>query len=193
VVIDDKRRILRVVAGDMEKAFDDGAAFARKPVTDTLPEPVDIVVTSSAGYPLDTTFYQSIKGMVAALPVLEPGGTVVLAASMSEGIGSPEFRGIFEEFDSLDAFMDRILHTDYFVKDQWQVEELAKVRRHAEVRAVTDGLSPDVLRRLFVEPAQSVEAAVAAALEDHGPEATIAVMPEGPYVMAEVHGRRGPD
>jgi len=58
---------------------------------------------------------------------------------------------------------------------------------------VTDGLSPDVLRGLFVEPAESVEAAVAAALVDHGPEAAIAVIPEGPYVMAEVDGRRGPD
>jgi len=186
VVIDDRRRILRVVAGDMEEAFHEGAAFARKPVTDTLPEPVDVVVTSSAGYPLDTTFYQSVKGMVAALPVLKPGGTVILAASMTEGIGSPQFQGIFKEFDSLDAFMDRILNTDYFVKDQWQVEELAKVRRHAKVRVVTGGLPPDVLRGLFVEPAATVEAAVAVALEDHGPEVTIAVMPEGPYVMAEL-------
>jgi len=192
VVIDDRRRILRVVAGDMEEAFHEGAAFARKPVTDTVPRPVDIVVTSSAGYPLDTTFYQSVKGMVAALPILKPGGTVVLAASMTEGIGSPEFTSIFDEFDSLDAFMDRILNTDYFVKDQWQVEELAKVRRHAKVRVVTDGLSPETLRHLFVEPAESVEAAVATALEDHGPDATIAVMPEGPYVMAELDARRGP-
>jgi len=157
-----------------------------------VPRPVDIVVTSSAGYPLDTTFYQSVKGMVAALPILKPGGTVVLAASMTEGIGSPEFTSIFDEFDSLDAFMDRILNTDYFVKDQWQVEELAKVRRHAKVRVVTDGLSPETLRHLFVEPAESVEAAVATALEDHGPDATIAVMPEGPYVMAELDARRGP-
>ena len=64
VVIDAQRRILAVVAGDMEAAFLEGVDFVRDVVADTVPEPVDIVVTSSAGYPLDTTFYQSVKGMV---------------------------------------------------------------------------------------------------------------------------------
>jgi hypothetical protein len=41
---------------------------------------------------------------------------------------------------------------------------------------------------LFVEPAASVEAAVADALVEHGPNATIAVIPKGPYVMAELDG-----
>jgi nickel-dependent lactate racemase len=186
VVIDAQRRILAVVAGDMEAAFYEGVELARGPVTDTLSEPVDIVVTTSAGYPLDTTYYQSVKGMVAALPILKPGGTIVLAAGMSEGIGSPEFRRLFDENPSLEIFMARILNTDYFVKDQWQLEELAKVRRQAKVKVVTDGLPPETLRRLFVEPAESVEAAVAEALAEHGPHAMIAVIPKGPYVIAEL-------
>ena len=90
VVIDAQRRVLKVVAGDMIEAFHEGVDFVKGVVVDTVPEPVDIVVTSSAGYPLDTTFYQSVKGMVAALPIVKPNGTVVLAASMSEGIGSPD-------------------------------------------------------------------------------------------------------
>jgi len=186
VVINGSREILTVVAGDMEAAFHEGVAFARKPVTDTLPEPVDIVVTSSAGYPLDTTFYQSIKGMVAALPILKPGGTIILAAGMSDGVGSPDFQRIYDENPTLEGFMDRILRTDYFVKDQWQLEQYAKVARHAKVRVVTNGLPPKKLRSLFVDPAESVEMAVAAALADYGNEATIAVVPEGPYVMAEL-------
>ncbi|MBN2477523.1 MAG: nickel-dependent lactate racemase [Pirellulales bacterium] len=186
VVIDARRRVLAVVAGDMEAAFAEGVVLARRPVTDTLAAPVDIVVTTSAGYPLDTTFYQSIKGMVAALPILKPGGTIILAAGMSEGIGSPEFQRLFEENASPQAFMDRILHSDYFVLDQWQLEELAKVLRQAKVKVVTDGLAPETLRRLFVEPAESVETAVAEALAEHGSEATMAVIPDGPYVMAEI-------
>jgi lactate racemase len=186
VVIDAKRQILRVVAGDMEAAFEEGVAFARQPVTATVPEPVDIVVTSSAGYPLDTTYYQSIKGMVGALSILKPGGTIILAASLSEGIGSPEFQRLFDENPTLDGFMERILGKQYFVMDQWLMEELAKVRRHAKVKVVSDGLPAETLRRLFVEPATSVENAVAEALVEHGPAATIAVIPKGPYVMAEL-------
>ncbi len=133
-VIDAQRRILKLVAGDMEAAFLPGVAFVRELVVDTVPEPVDVVVTSSAGYPLDATFYQSVKGMVAAADIVKPGGTVILAASLSEGIGSEPFQRLLKENTSVDAFMDRILHGDYFVMDQWQLEELAKVLRKARGR-----------------------------------------------------------
>jgi nickel-dependent lactate racemase len=185
-VIDDHRRILAVVAGDMEEAFHEGVRFVRGLVCDTVPEPVDIVVATSAGYPLDATYYQSVKGMVAAMDIVKPGGTIILAAGLSEGIGSSAFRGIFEEFSTPEAFMDRLLHTDYFVMDQWQVEELARVLRKARVVVVSDGISADVLRRLYVETAPSVEQAVEDCLARYGPNATIAVMPKGPYVVASV-------
>jgi len=189
-VIDAQRRMLAVVAGDMERAFDDGVAFVRPLVTDTVPEPVDIVVTSSAGYPLDTTFYQSIKGMLAAVPIVKPGGTIILAASMSQGIGSREFQRLFDENPTLEGFVERILHTDYFVMDQWQLEEMAKVRRRAKVVVVTDGLPPETVNRLFVEWAPTVESAVAAALAHHGPHATLAAIPKGPYVLAQLPARQ---
>ena len=48
-----------------------------------------MVVTSCAGYPLDTTFYQAVKGLTGALPIVKQGGTIILAASLTEGIGSP--------------------------------------------------------------------------------------------------------
>ena len=186
VVIDAQRRPLCFVAGDLVEAFDAGVAFVRGVVTDTVHEAVDVVVTCSAGYPLDTTFYQSVKGMTGALPIVKQGGTIVLAASLSEGIGSPEFEQLFAEHASLEAFVERILGKTYFKMDQWQLEELAKVRRKAKVKMVSDGLPAETLNRLFVESAPSVEAAVADSLAEYGDEATIAVIPKGPYVLAQV-------
>jgi nickel-dependent lactate racemase len=186
VVIDAERRLLKVVAGDMLRAFEQGVEFVRGVVADRLPQPVDVVVTSSAGYPLDTTFYQAVKGLTGALPIVKQGGTIILAASLSEGIGSPEFQRLFDENPSLELFMQRILGRDYFVMDQWQLEELAKVRRRAKVKVVSDGLPAETLRRLFVESAPSVEQAVADSLAEYGPQATLAVIPKGPYVLAEV-------
>ncbi len=186
VVIDSQRRPLKFVAGDMEQAFEEGVAFVRSVVTDTLSEPVDIVVTSCAGYPLDTTFYQSVKGLTGALPIVKQGGTIIMAASLSEGIGSPEFESLFDDNPSLEVFVERIMGKDYFVMDQWQLEELAKVCRKAKVKIVSDGLSPERLNRLFVESAPSVEQAVSESLAEHGPEASLAVIPKGPYVLAQI-------
>jgi nickel-dependent lactate racemase len=185
-VIDDQRRLLKVVAGEMEAAFLAGVAFVREIVRDTVPQPADIVVTSSAGYPLDTTYYQAIKGLVGALPIVKTGGTIIMAASLSEGIGSPEFSRLFDDNQTIELFMERILGRDYFVLDQWQLEELAKVRRKARVKIVSDGLPAARLNRLFVESAPSVEDAVAQSLAEYGPDAEIAVIPKGPYVLAQV-------
>lgn len=183
VTLDSQRRVTSVVGGDMEQAFLAGVRFMEGICRAEVAHPVDIVVTSSAGYPLDTTFYQAIKGLTGCLPIVKEGGTIILAASLTEGVGSPEFTSVFHQNASLDVFMKRILGHEYFVMDQWQVEELAKVRRKARVKIVTGGLSPDVLTSCFVEPVPSVETAVAEALAEYGPEAQIAVIPKGPYVL----------
>jgi nickel-dependent lactate racemase len=188
VTIDSRRRVTSIVAGDMEAAFLEGVRFVEQVVKAPVARPVDIVVTSAAGYPLDTTFYQSVKGMTGCLPIVKEGGTIILAASLSEGVGSPEFQALFHEHSSPEAFMERILDRDYFVLDQWQVEELAKVRRKARVKVVSDGLPAHVLAGCFVEPASSVEEAVAGSLLDYGPEAQIAVIPKGPYVLPTLMG-----
>jgi nickel-dependent lactate racemase len=84
--------------------------------------------------------------------------------------------------------MQRVLGREYFVLDQWQVEELAKVRRKVRVKIVTDGLSPEMLTSCFVEPAASVEEAVAESLAEYGPDARVAVIPKGPYVLPVLSG-----
>lgn len=186
VTLDAERRITSVVAGDMELAFLEGVQFIENVVKAEVPDLCDIVVTSAAGYPLDTTFYQTVKGMTGALPIVKQGGTIIIAASLTEGIGSQEFQSLFREHASLPAFMQRILGKDYFVMDQWQLEEMAKVCRKARVKIVSDGIPAETLNRLFVEAAPSVEQAVADSLADYGPEARIAVIPKGPYVLPAV-------
>jgi nickel-dependent lactate racemase len=124
--------------------------------------------------------------MTGALPIVKQGGTIIIAASLTEGIGSPEFQGLFREHASLAAFMERILGKDYFVMDQWQLEEMAKVCRKAKVKIVSDGIPAATLNTLFVEAVSSVEEAVADSLAEYGPAARIAVIPKGPYVLPVV-------
>jgi nickel-dependent lactate racemase len=188
VTLDSRRQITSVVAGDMELAFLEGVRFMEGICRAAVPRPVEIVVTSSAGYPLDTTFYQAVKGLTGCLPIVKQGGTIIMAASLTEGLGSPEFQSALRDHPSLEVFMERILGRDYFVMDQWQVEELAKVRRKARVKLVSDGLPAEVLASCFVEPASSVEAALGESLADYGPDAQVAVIPKGPYVLPTVLG-----
>jgi nickel-dependent lactate racemase len=186
VCLDGQRRVTWVGAGDMEQAWLEGVRFVESVVKVPVPEPLDIVVTSCAGYPLDTTWYQAVKGLTGALPIVKRGGTIILAAGLTEGLGSPEFQRVMAENPDLALFKKRILGKDYFVMDQWQLEELAKVVERCRVKVVSQGIPPETLRHCYVEPAASVEEAVAECLTAYGPEAKIGVIPKGPYVLPYV-------
>src|SRR5262245_19156933 len=117
----------------------------------------DVVITSAGGYPLDQTFYQSIKGLTGALNVVRRGGTIILAAALTEGIGSDDFQQLLRGARSNDDFMARITAPGFFRIDQWMVQHLCQVLRKAEVVVLTDGLAPERVRGLLVTPAASVE------------------------------------
>jgi nickel-dependent lactate racemase len=186
VCLDGQRRLTWVGAGDMIQAWEEGVRFVEKVVKVPVPVPLDVVVTSCAGYPLDTTWYQAVKGLTGALPIVKRGGTIILAASLSEGLGSPEFQHLMADNPDLKGFKERILGKDYFVMDQWQLEELAKVVERCKVKVVSHGLPAETLRRCYVEPAATVEQAVADCVAAYGPATRIGVIPKGPYVLPYV-------
>jgi nickel-dependent lactate racemase len=199
VVIDGSRRITWAGAGDMIKAWEEGVRFVEKVVKAPLPEPADVVLTSCAGYPLDTTWYQAVKGLTGAMPVVKKGGTIIMAASLTEGLGSEEFQRHIAEsrfmkrFDPVPDAAKYRTGPDICEMDEWQLLMLSKVLDHCKVKVVTHGLTPDVLRRCRVESADTVEAAVAASLAEYGPAAKVAVIPKGPYVLPCVgSGERAP-
>lgn len=190
VAIDRQRRLTGVFAGELEAAHAAGVRFVEPHVLVSLDRPADIVVVSGGGYPLDSTLYQAIKGLTASLNVVRRGGTIILAANLSEGLGSAEFREMLAATRSADEFMERVTSAGYFRIDQWMMQHLCQVLRKAQVIVVTDQLSQEDRARLFLPTESSVDAALDVALARHGRNAHIAVVPQGPYVLTTVRGRR---
>ncbi|MCS7263296.1 MAG: nickel-dependent lactate racemase [Armatimonadetes bacterium] len=187
VTLDEQRRITGVFAGNVHETFFAGVQLVDKVAKVPVPEPADIVITSSAGYPLDTTFYQAIKGLVGVMPILKRGSTVILAASLAEGLGLPRFREIYTEFQNWDEFKRLIYSPDYFREDQWMVQEQMKVAEIADIWVYSDGVSPEELELAKVKPLGSLQEGLEQALKKHGSKAKVVVVPEGPYVMPVVN------
>jgi nickel-dependent lactate racemase len=183
VAMNDQRQITGIFAGDLEKAHAEGVSFVAEQNGVTVDEPVDIVVTSSAGLPLDLTFYQAVKGLTAVLPIVKDGGTILIAARCAEGLGSAEFEDMLLNTPGAAEFAARLADPDFFAIDQWQLQELCKVLDKAEVMLYSEGIDPQHRDRVWVNVVPSVEAGVAAALERHGAGARVAVVPKGPYVL----------
>jgi nickel-dependent lactate racemase len=192
VALDRRRRIAGVFAGDPVAAHARGMAFVEGESLASLEAPADLVIASAGGHPLDATFYQAIKGISAASQIVRSGGVILLLAALSEGIGSPSFEKLLRETESPEAFELRLEDDAFFAVDQWMVQHLCQARRRAHVIVCTDGLAPGAAGELLVEtasdPAQAVERALALA----GPRPRVAVLPQGPYVLATVRGRKRP-
>jgi nickel-dependent lactate racemase len=190
VTIDRERRLTGVYAGDLEQAHAAGVRAVEQHVCATLQRTADVVITSAAGFPLDDTYYQSIKGLIAALNIVRRGGTIILAAAIGEGIGSAEFQQLLAETRGNDDFMARITRPSFFRIDQWMVQHLCQVRRKAAVIVVSHGLAAHDTSRLMVDTAPSVEAALARCRAQYGARPHVAVLPAGPYVLPTVRGRK---
>ena len=185
VTLDPHHRITGLFAGEPLRTHEAGVAHARTAVRATLDRPVDIVITTSAGHPLDLTFYQAVKGLTAALPVVRPGGLLIIAAECAEGLGSPEFTRMATTFRSAEEFVSHISAHPVEI-DQWQLEECAKAARHAEVVLVSPTIARDHGDRLFIRTAERVEDALGEGFKRLGADASVAVIPTGPYTLVEI-------
>lgn len=187
VVIDENRNIGGIFCGELEAAHTAGFKFAD--IYSHIPLqkakcPADIVVTSTAGYPLDKTYYQTVKGFVGALSVVKDGGTIIMLSECSEGLGSNSFLDSLKCLKSIgdyNAFIQYISHLENFKVDQWEVEELIKALKKADLMLYSAPFTNNDLT--FALKIESPEDGIERALKKYGPDASIIAIPEGPYVI----------
>jgi nickel-dependent lactate racemase len=183
VTLTQDRRISGVFAGDPVKAHAEGVKFVEASCLERLDEPADVVITSSAGYPLDLTFYQCVKGITAAQHLVKPGGRILLVAGCAEGVGSPEFARRLKGLSDFDGFLEE-LRTKPVEVDQWQLEKLALVGRRYELFFYTPGVRSEDIGFLGDRWFGSIDDAVKATLNGLPAGARVAMVPDGPYTFA---------
>ena len=177
------RSIAGVFAGNAVSAHRAGVEFVARVLLETLEEPVDAVITTSAGYPLDLTYYQAIKGVTAASHIVKPGGSILLVGECREGAGAPEFQRMLLEGITDREFLARIQGAPVTV-DQWQLEKLALVTTRQNLLWYVPGLPDEYHGKLWGRSYPSAQAALDALAATLPQGAKVAVIPEGPYVLA---------
>jgi len=190
IVLDGARRVTAAFAGGLEPAHDAACAFVRRCACRPVRREADVVVTSCGGYPLDATFYQCVKGLVACLPAVRPGGTIVAFGGCAEGVGSPAYADLMKRYTGRwREFLDDIRQPGVFTMDQWEFQmQTRALERVGEARLhfVTDGLRAETLATLSLTghavPPGGVGPAVQALLDRLlAGGAAAAALPEGPY------------
>jgi nickel-dependent lactate racemase len=185
VTLTQDREISGVFAGSPVEAHAAGVDFLRHTSLEKLSGLADVVITSAAGYPLDLTFYQTIKGVTAAQHIVKPGGRILILGECPEGVGSPEFTRILAAFVGYQHYLDAIKNPPV-IADQWQLERLALVGLKNELFFYTPGVTPRQLGALGFNQFNNLNEAVAHVLQGLPANAHVALVPEGPYVYARV-------
>ena len=185
VTLSRERKISGIFAGEPVTAHAAGVEFLKDTSTEVVPFAADLVITSAAGYPLDLTFYQTIKGITAAQHIAKPRGRILVIGECSEGIGSSEFARELHAYTGHQDYLNKILDSRVEA-DQWQLEKLALVGLKHELFFFTPGVSQQQVGFLGRSLYSDLTAAIAAATTGLPADARIAVIPEGPYVYARI-------
>jgi nickel-dependent lactate racemase len=186
-VIDEQRALSHINCGEVIASHLEAVAFVAESTRVPIGRKFGTVLTSSAGHPLDKTYYQTVKCMVTPLDIVAEGGTIIVVSACEEGIGSEEYRSAQERLVRVgpDAFLKSLLAKDFADIDEWQTEMQLKSTRATRVQLYTTGLKGADRDITGVEMIDSVEEALAQALA-RSPGGGLAVIPEGPYVVPVV-------
>jgi len=183
VTLNKKKNVTGIFCGNYRTAFSNGCRFCREQTSVFFRKRVDLAVTTGGGYPLDLTFYQTIKGIVTAGEVVKDGGTVLAISGMKEGLGSENFISLMKKYRGSESFLELYFKPVNFTLDQWQIEELLKVTRRATVCLYSRNRPPELIENLGVKIVRDLEGFLSPFFSGN---ASIGLLPEGPFVLPKI-------
>lgn len=190
IVLDNHKRVNAIISGELFESHHKAVEYVRNACCPEVKNVADLAITSSGGYPLDATFYQSVKGLVNCLPALKDNGEIIAFGSCSEGIGSPEYTSLLKKYSgNYRQFIHDISNSSPFIKDQWQLQMQIRVLEKAGLENLhfyTSGINQSELSLLSVQPHSIPADRIAASIQLQIDQAVkekkqIAIFPEGPY------------
>lgn len=186
VTLDTEKKLTGVFAGHPVKAHLEGVEFLSRHCVRTLDKPLDFVVTTNAGAPLDCNFYQTAKGISGVAGATREGGVILIASECIEGFGSDEYREVFEHATTPQAFIEKVMKKEFFLPDQWCAQETYQVMLKNEIWVHTQGIDDETLKRFHFQPAPKISDAISLLLDRFGQDARWAVVPDGPLLILKV-------
>ncbi|MGI6176469.1 MAG: nickel-dependent lactate racemase [Christensenellales bacterium] len=184
VVLDERKNIIKAVAGDYQKAHLEGCAFLDSLYKVNIKGQADIVVVSAGGYPKDINLYQAQKALDNAGHAVKEGGIIIWVASCKEMFGEHVFEEWITKASTPQYLIEEIQRN--FQLGGHKAAAIAMILERANVLLVSD-LEDELAKSIFLEPYASLQEAFDDALAKKGKDAKVIVMPYGgstlPFVV----------
>jgi len=182
VLINKRREITHVVAGNPIIAHERGCEIEREIAGVEVNHKVDITITSNNGAPLDLDLYQTCKGICNAATVTRDGGIIIVASSCNAGVGPEAFRELHASVSSPHEVLQKIRREEP-IGVQWANLVLARTQCKNNIYLVSS-LNDNVVKDMMITPIHTVEEGLQRSFEALGKDAQVAAIPEGPLVLS---------
>jgi len=182
VVANDDGQIVAVRAGDPEAAFGALVEEARQLFVRPIAHRYDIAI-AGVGYPKDANLYQASRAATylqfAPVPVVRPGGVIIIPArcqeGAGEGVGEQRCHDALCQTESVRALLDEMQGRPFLAGEQ-RAYMIAQVLSACEV-IIVGAECPDVVREMRMIPAADMAEALARAAERVGTSAKALIVP----------------
>jgi len=183
-VIDEDRNLSFVNFGTIEESHAAAVDFARPYFEIPLERRFGTVITSSAGYPLDENYYQTVKGMVGVLEMIEPESDIFIVSECSGGLGTPEYAEAQARLVDMgvDRFLEEASQREYASVDEGETVMLTTAMRTARIHLFSECLTVKERGLTGVRTVDSLTGAIRGCVERKR-DRRVAVIPGGPYVI----------
>ena len=179
-IVDENKRAVRMLCGDWRLAHRAGCEYYLDQHSVEIPAKRDAVIASCGGFPHDINLIQAHKALDMAALACNDGGTIVLLAECSDGLGRPDFLKWFEASDS--RALEARLVNGYEVNGQTAWALLTKAERY-RVCLISELPSEDVEQMRMI-PVRTISEALAGAGSGNG-----FIMPRGAAVLPRVQSQ----
>lgn len=176
VVVNEKKEVVKVVAGDLVKAWREAVAASAAMYEVPVKGLADVAIAGACGHPRDINMYQAQKALDHADKATKKGGAIVLAADCPGGYGE----AVFEEWVNAASCPEDIvkrIRTDFMMGGH-KAFGFAKVAAEKTVYMVTS-MSEERVKKLFAVKVSSIQEALKRIKDEKGGDLSYIVMPEG--------------
>lgn len=187
VVVNSRKEVVKVVAGDLELAHNAGIDDSRRMFVQEIHQKVDIVVQEA--YPADFDMWQATKPLSYSRRAVKDGGTVIFLTAAPDGISANHPFLADHGRCSYSELKDMMICDQ--VDDRVAGSLLMLIKKGVEdvrVIAVSGGLTREMKRQMLMDHADDLEDALRMAFERHGKDASIGIIHHGGDVLPVYRG-----
>ncbi len=155
IVTGRNQQMLACFCGDLAASFAGAVELSKQVYSFSLEKTYDLVVAEMRP-PLDRNLYQLQKGIENCAAAVRDGGTLIVVSPCQEGIGNDEFYRLAERLRTPETVLAQAAEEDPPLGIH-KLCRIVRLSRRISVKALTD-LEPDLLKRVFIEPAEVLQA-----------------------------------